>query len=144
MTSDRTQRRSTATKFTLPSRTRQSFKDECDINSIMERFNKTGLINHYNKYQAQYKETTPQTFTNAQFVIANAKSMFEELPAKARAHFHNNPTEFLEFANSIEPDDKVSQQTLIDLGLATAKPDEPSSSSSTSEAPAEHSEASEE
>ena len=38
----------------MPSMTKQSFKDECDINKIMAKFQKTGAIEHYAKHAPSY------------------------------------------------------------------------------------------
>lgn len=105
-------RRRVTSKFTQPSLTKQSFKDECDINMIMARYQKTGVIDHYAKHAPQYGETSAHTFTEAQMIVANAQSMFNELPSKARQAFNNDPAEFLGFCEH-EPDLK----TMIDLGL---------------------------
>lgn len=94
--------------------TKQSFKDECDINRIMARYEKTGMIDHYNEHSSRYGEHSAPDFLEAQIIIADSKSMFEQLPAKVRATFHNSPAEFLEFTDdpTREYDDYVS------LGLA--------------------------
>ena len=38
--------------------TKQSFKDECDINKIMAKFQKTGALNHYAKHAPQYGDAS--------------------------------------------------------------------------------------
>jgi len=96
--------------------TKQSFKDSCDINNILARYQKTGVIDHYNKHGADYKECSPITFTEAQIAIANAKTMFNELPSKARKHFNNSPAEFLEFTDKLTDDDD-NASILRSLGL---------------------------
>ena len=37
-----------------PSMTKQSFVDECDINTILQQFAKTGQISHINEKQPRY------------------------------------------------------------------------------------------
>ena len=37
--------------FNLPSRTKQGFRDECDINIIMKRFKNTMGVDYLNRYQ---------------------------------------------------------------------------------------------
>ncbi len=104
--------------FTEPTMTKQSFKDECNINNIMARYQQTGIVNHFNKHAAQYKDTTGPLFTESQQIVANARSMFEELPSKVRRNFHNNPVEFLDFVNNPE----LTKQQLTDAGLAESPP----------------------
>ena len=40
------------------SMTKQSFADECDINNIMKRYIKDGVVNHLNTYQGNYGDFT--------------------------------------------------------------------------------------
>ena len=102
--------------FTQPSMTKQSFKEECDINNIMARYQQSGVVDHFNRHQANYRDTTGPDFTESMTIVANAKSMFEELPSKARKHFHNDPREFLDYVNS----DEMTPESLTALGLADA------------------------
>lgn len=96
-------------------RTKQSHKKECDINTIMEKFQSTGVIQHVRHHEAQYMDIGPNDFRAAMEVIATASSMFEELPSKARARFQNSPEKFLEFVQ-----DPENHKNLYELGLATA------------------------
>ena len=74
--------------FPEPSRTKQSFKKECDINEILKQFRRTGVINHVAKHQGFYGDfTSGVTYQGAMQVIAEANSMFESLPAHIRAEF---------------------------------------------------------
>ncbi|AXL15307.1 internal scaffolding protein [Microviridae sp.] len=94
------------------SMTKQSFKDECNINKIMDKFQKTGAINHYASHEPTYGDATPGDLLNAQLIISNANSMFEELPSSIRKKFDNDPAKFLEFVQ-----DERNQEEMIELGL---------------------------
>lgn len=83
--------------FSTQGRTKQSFKAECDINNIMARFLKTGLLDFVQKNEPRYLDTTGFDYQSAQFKVAGAKSMFMELPAALRARFDNEPANFLYF-----------------------------------------------
>lgn len=98
-----------------PSLTKQSFKAECDINNILIKYQKTGVFDHVQKYEPQYFDTTSADFHEAMNTVANAETMFAELPSKARAHFDNDPAQFLNFFEE-NGDDSVG--LLYDLGLA--------------------------
>ncbi len=102
--------------FTEPSLTKQSFKKECDINVIMSKYQKSGLISHINTHEARYGETSAQSFTEAQYLVAEAQSMFAELPSKARRYFNDDPKAFLAFTENYDPE--TDKQQLIDLGLS--------------------------
>lgn len=114
MKSERKYRR-VKTKVDPVSMTKQSFKDECDINKIMAKFQKTGAIEHYAKHQPQYGDTTGIDYLDCLNVVANANTMFEELPSTIRKKFENDPRQFLDFVQN--PD---NQEEMIELGL---KPD---------------------
>ncbi|AXL15257.1 internal scaffolding protein [Microviridae sp.] len=95
------------------SRARQSMKDECDINNIMKRYQKTGLISHLKTYQGQYGEFADINFHEAMNAVASAQSMFETVPSRIRALFNNDPGRFIEFAT-----DPANLPELRKLGLA--------------------------
>lgn len=96
--------------------TRQEFKAECNINNIMAKYQKTGIIDHITKHSPTYGEYSPIDFQEAMDTIKQGESLFAELPSRARKYFNNDPAEFMEFVNDPENIDK-----LVDLGLA-AKP----------------------
>lgn len=99
-------------------RTKQSFKDECDINKIMARYIATGVLDFVTKHQPQYGDVTGLDFMNAQLIVAEARTMFEELPAEVRNRFDNDPAQFLDFVG----DDK-NREEARKLGLL--KPEAP-------------------
>nr|UXQ88128.1 MAG: internal scaffolding protein [Microvirus sp.] len=89
-------------KIGTHSLTKQSFKDECNINKIMAKFQKTGAINHYMAYAEEYGDASPVELSDAQQIIINAQTMFDDLPSKLRKKFNNKPEEFLEFVQNPE------------------------------------------
>lgn len=106
-----------------PSLTKQSFKKECDINVIMKKFEKTGLVSHFNAQQGQYGNFIgAPDYHAAMNLLVAADEMFQSLPSKIRARFHNDPAEFLDFAQ-----DEANEAEMIKLGLKRSeKPADPS------------------
>lgn len=106
--------------FPDPTLTKQSFKDECDVNNIMKKFEKTGLLDHVNNHKGDYGNYIGyedyQTSLNR---IASAQDAFNTIPASIRARFDNSPLEFLRFAQNPENFDKM-----VEMGLAN-QPEEP-------------------
>ena len=100
-------------KITEPSMTKQSFKDECNINKIMAKFQKLGAITHYAKHAPTYGDATHTELHDALNIVAEANTMFEELPSLLRKKFDNDPEKFLEFVNN----DKNLEE-MRELGLA--------------------------
>lgn len=95
--------------------TKQSFKDECNINKIMDRFQITGAIDHYTNRSPEYGDTTAPDYLEANIIIANANSMFEELPSSIRAKFENDPAKFLAFVQ-----DPKNADEMVSLGLRSS------------------------
>lgn len=97
------------------SMTHQSHKDECDINNIMRKFEKFGVLEHRNNYQGQYGDFTavPQDYQEAMSSVLAAQEMFLELPSKIRRRFGNDPGAFLDFAT-----DPQNGSEMVAMGLA--------------------------
>lgn len=95
------------------SRTKQSQLKECDINLIMKKYQKTGIINHFNKHGAMYGEYAPLDLISAYETLERTNEMFLDLPAKVRARFKNQPEAFLEFVQ-----DPKNKEEMYELGLA--------------------------
>lgn len=103
--------------FSLPSRAKQSFADECNINNIMAKFNKTGILEHENKQTPQYGDLMPfDDYHQALTQTIEAQEAFDDLPSAIRTKFNNDPGEFLQFVENPENADE-----LVDLGLAEAQ-----------------------
>lgn len=129
---------------TEPSMTDVGAQDECDINLLLERFNRTGVLEHTNTRQPQYGDFTniPSLRESMQQVI-NAEALFMELPAKLRERFKNDPFEFLEYANDPDNIPEMTKLGLIKPQEATATtkttvpvtPESPEPKKSNDEAP---------
>lgn len=89
------------------SRAKQSFKDECDINNIMRRFDKHGVITHLNHVKAQYVDVCDfgAGYQEAMNRVAAVRTIFEDLPATLRAEFNNDPAEFLDGVSDASDDE---------------------------------------
>lgn len=96
--------------------TRQDAKDECDINQIVDKFQRTGVIDHRNKYEAKYGFADSNDLHQAMNLITEAQQMFDELPSKARKRFNNDPGQFLDFVQ-----DPANINEMETLGLATVR-----------------------
>lgn len=92
--------------------TEQVHKRECDVNEIIKKYDKTGLITHISKFEGHFGDMTGADFTTMQQQVTNAHSMFNELPAEIRKEFNNNPANLLSFMENPENREKA-----IELGL---------------------------
>lgn len=103
-----------------PSLTQQQFKEEADINTIVDRFLKSGVLPtavnmpQYVDYEGVFD------FQSAMNVVRQADENFMRLDAKVRARFNNSPQAFLEFFANPE-----NAEEAVRLGLVI--PNAPSS-----------------
>lgn len=107
-----------AITFTEKSMAKQSFREECDINTIMAKYRANGLIDHVARYGGRY-EHLPSNIDyhdNLQGII-NAQEAFASLPSKIRTKFDNDPEKFLGFV--LDPANKDEVQ---ELGLGAKPP----------------------
>jgi len=98
-----------------PGLTKQQFKDECDINLIMAKVARGGVVNFRNKHEPQYGDATAPDFLDAMNTVVQAEEMFMDLPAKLRKRFENDPAQFLAFV-----DDVANRDEAISIGLISA------------------------
>lgn len=94
--------------------TDQSFRDECDINTIMARYQSTGALPVLNESQAQWLDVTGMDFQRHMDFLLEAQQMFDELPSSIRDRFGNDPAAFLDFTSN--PDNTVE---IAKMGLLT-------------------------
>ncbi|MEO5368177.1 MAG: hypothetical protein H7831_17860 [Magnetococcus sp. WYHC-3] len=96
-----------------PSRTKQAHRDECDINRIMGKYHKTGVITNLNRTPAVYGDfSRVQSYQDAINIVFNAEHMFSQLPAKLRAQFDNDPAVFLAYAEN-----PLNRAKMAEMGL---------------------------
>ena len=105
--------------FEKPSRTQQQFKEECDINNILARYQKTGTIAHLMKSEPQYGDfSSMPDYLEAMQLVEVAHEQFMALPAKLRDQLQNDPARFLDWVN-----DDANLDQMVDLGLAKRNPE---------------------
>ncbi len=98
--------------FPKKGRTKQSFIEECNINNIIAKYQKTGALAHVNRHGADYGFATSDDFATSMRIITQAQDMFDGLPSSIRNRFANDPAQFLDFVQ-----DANNEQEMQDLGL---------------------------
>lgn len=102
----------TALKCEEKSLTQQNFKDECDINNIVDRWLRTGET-PVSDSSPQYGDFTGITdYHSAMNKVIDARKRFNDLPADIRKRFNYDPGELLDFVNN--PD---NEKESVELGL---------------------------
>lgn len=80
------------------SNVQQHFKDDCDINLLVERFTKTGSFgNERNPALYSFGDYSGVDFRAALDLVISAEEQFQTLPAKVRDRFQNNPASLFDF-----------------------------------------------
>jgi phage internal scaffolding protein len=100
----------------------QQFREECDINTIMERFGRTGELIAPVRMPQYGDFDGVNDYHSAMNAIVEAQSAFESLPAKVRARFSNDPAEFLEFCFNEENRDEAIRLGLVEPVLQAPAP----------------------
>lgn len=105
-------------KLDPKSLTHQSMAPECDINTIMKKYERTGVLEHRNRFQGAYGDFThaPADYHASMNAVLAAEEMFSTLPARVRRRFHNDPGAFIEFTA-----DPENAEEMVAMGLATRR-----------------------
>lgn len=98
----------------LLSLTKQSFADECEINNIVARHARTGVLEHANRYAGHYGDFCDvQDYQSSINAVKAASDMFMSLPSKLRSRFENDPGKFLDFCSNVENKDEMGTLGLL-------------------------------
>lgn len=118
------------------SRVRQSEADSANINKIMERYIKTGVIPSDNRQQFFEDVSQVGDFREALARVQMAEDYFMQLPAKVRSRFDNDPAALLDFCSDPNNRDEMVELGLIEdvSGVPPAQP-EPAPEPSTPDPP---------
>lgn len=97
--------------------TQQHLAAECDINNIIRKFEKTGLVTHVTDKVARFGDFTNLPDYQAMLnTVRSAESQFMLLPAEMRERFDNDPARLVEFLS-----DSRNRDEAIKLGILVEK-----------------------
>lgn len=104
-----------------PSLSVQDNAFENDPNTVMDRFARHGDIVGFHNKTPRYIDMIglPSSYHEAMNVVASANTAFEELPARARERFDNDPGLFMEFISNPENKDEALKLGLLKDQLST-------------------------
>lgn len=91
----------------------QSQRDQCDINKIIRKYDKTGLITHVRNVEARYGDVTGLEFKTAMDRVIEMQQLFDQMPSHIRKRFSNDPALYLEFMENPENRDEAIKLGLI-------------------------------
>ncbi len=102
--------------FPNVSLTKQAMKSDTDINNIMAKYAKTGLMTHLAKHEGKYGDFSGVVdYHTALNSMIEADTAFASLPSKIREEFDNDAGKFMEFVHDPENLDQM-----VEMGLAHA------------------------
>lgn len=107
-----------ATGEVTPSRTHQSFAEECDINTIVRRFGLTGQLPEGVRMPSYGDFQDVPTYHEALNALRAADEAFYAMPADVRTRFANDPGLFVDFCSNVE-----NRAEAIKLGLVPPDPE---------------------
>lgn len=97
--------------------TKQSFKDEVDVNKIVERVLKTGDVSSLNGKEPIFGDvSTVPDFQRSMNIVSSMENNFSSLDAKIRERFDNDPFKLVVFLN-----DEKNRSEAEALGLVVKK-----------------------
>ncbi|AXL14523.1 internal scaffolding protein [Microviridae sp.] len=103
-------------------RTKQSMKEECDVNKLLVKHGIEHLLIAGREAKAFYGDFTEvNEFQESLNFVKEAERQFSELPSDIRKKFNNNAGDFFEFVTNPE-----NSEELYDLGLAVRPDTKPS------------------
>lgn len=105
------------------SRTKQAFRDECDVNQILAKWQKTGLVTHVASQPPKFGDfdVVPDYQASLNAIIA-ADSAFMALPSSVRDRFSNDPAKLFTFLQDSANKDEAIKLGLIDPPVVVAEP----------------------
>ncbi len=98
-------------------RTKQTFRDETDINKILKRAQVTGTVSHLAKHEGRYGDFSNYDFFANTLMLTKGREIFDDLPSEVRAEFNQSPAGFFQFVN-----DPANRDRLNELLPALAEP----------------------
>lgn len=101
------------------SKTKQQFKTQCDVNHIIQQYDRGGVITHGNAASPQYGVAPKIDYHSAMNIVVEANAAFEALPANVRKRFDNDPAKFMDVIH-----DEKYHDDMVELGLLIPKEEE--------------------
>lgn len=101
--------------------TKQAFKEDCDINKILAKVQRTGMLEHLASGEPFYGDVSELVdYKEALNVIKRANDLFLEMSPEIRERFDNDPAKMISFLEN-----KENLKEAIDLGMVIKQPEKP-------------------
>lgn len=90
-------------------RTKQAFKEDTEINTMLRRHQVAGTMSHLEAYGGEYGDFAGVDLLTAHQNINRGRQIFDALPSEVRKEFRNNPSEFFSYVNDPENVDRIAE-----------------------------------
>lgn len=80
--------------------TKTSFAEELDVNNVIKKYNKTGILQKAHDFEGVYGEFHSYDLREAIEMVNKAQDLFLEIPSDVRRKFNNDPGAFIDFATN--------------------------------------------
>ncbi|QCQ85080.1 internal scaffolding protein [Blackfly microvirus SF02] len=100
-----------------PGKTKQSFAEEADINTLIRRFGVNGQLPAGVRMPTYGDFTGVGDFQSALNAVSDAQAAFMRMPADVRSRFGNDPGAFVDFCS-----DEANRDEAVKLGLVPPPP----------------------
>lgn len=111
------------TPIVSASKTQQQFKNQCDINNIMKKYQEQGIVTHKNLYQGNYGDFDGSLDYNTMLQkVRESNEMFMSLPSSVRQEFNNDPHTFIEFVTNPSNNERMYELGLKDRPVPPSPP----------------------
>lgn len=116
-----------------PTRTKQEFRNETDINKVMARYFKTGFFDHVSRTAPVFADVSKVgDYASVVRRVKAAEDAFMALPAEVRLRFNNDPAQLVSFLQ-----DPRNREEAVGLGLVVQKVPAPAPAAAPKSAPKE-------
>lgn len=96
-------------KYTQHGRTKQSFKDSCDINKLLEKGARQGGLSHLERHGARYGDFASIDWENLPMQLAEGRQVFNELPAELKREFNQDPSQFFDYVTDPQNENRLTE-----------------------------------
>lgn len=96
--------------------TQQHFKEGADINKIVARSQRAGMLPPNNKIPQYLDVSSLEDYQTSLNKVITAQNIFDGLPSKIRSRFKNDPSQMIAFLSDPENLDEA-----VRLGMATIR-----------------------
>ena len=97
-----------------PTMTKQAFREECDTNRIMARYELTGQIEHVNRRQPVYGDFSVfKDYQSLLNTVEVATDAFNALPSELRKELEYKPHKLFEWINDPQNRDRAVKYGLM-------------------------------